>query len=143
MPGEFSDIGAKEALLAVTGGTLTYAAGNRYIALYTSAQAPSDTNSPAMTEYSATGYARQTVAGSAWTYALNGSSVPELTNTNAITFPAFTAGTGATISYVALTTSATAGAGVILAYWTLDAARTPAANDSLSIAAGALKIACD
>jgi hypothetical protein len=139
MPGEFSDAGSAKALDAVT-GRATVTAATKYLALLTAA--PSDTTTPAtMTEYGATGYARQAVEWDA--PALNGSNIQETDNTNVETFGPFTAGTGATITHVALVTSASGTSGTIEAIWTLDTSRTPGTNDSLQIAAGALKLTCD
>jgi hypothetical protein len=139
MPGEFSDAGSAKALDAVT-GRATVTAATKYLALLTAA--PSDTTTPAtMTEYAATGYSRQAVEWDA--PALNGSSIQETKNTNVETFGPFTAGTGATITHVALVTSSSGTTGTIDAIWTLDNSRTPGTNDSLQIAAGALKLTCD
>ena len=139
MAGEFSDSGAGKALDAVT-GRATVTSATKYLALLTAA--PTDTTTPAtMTEYAATGYSRQTVTWS--TPALNGSSVPESSNTATITFGPFTAGTGATVSHCALVTSASDTTGTIEAWWSLDTSRTPSTNDSLQFAASALKLAVD
>lgn len=139
MAGEFSDAGGSRALDAVT-GRATVSSATTYLALLTSA--PTDTTTPAtMSEYSATGYTRQSVAWSS--PALNGSNVPETSNTAALTFGPFTAGTGATISHCALVTSSSGTSGSIYAWWSLDTSRTPSTNDSLQFAIGALKLAVD
>jgi hypothetical protein len=139
MAGEFSDAGGLKALDAVT-GRATVSSATTYLALLTAA--PGDTTTPAtMTEYGATGYSRQTVT---WTSpALNGSNVPESTNSGVLTFGPFTAGTGATISHCALVTSASGTSGEIRAWWSLDTSRTPGTNDSLQFAANALKLSVD
>ena len=139
MSGEFSDAGALKALEGVVGKT-TLTAVTTYLALLTAA--PSDTTTVAgLTEYGATGYAR--VAPTWGTAALNGSSVPEIANSAAITFGPFTAGTGAQITHCALVTSSSGTGGEVRAFWQLDTARTPGTNDSLEFAISGLKLTCD
>ena len=139
MAGQFSDAGSNIALDALT-GRATQTAATTYIALLTAA--PSDTTTPAtMTEYGATGYARQSCAWGA--PALNGSSVPETANTGILTFGPFTAGTGATVAYAALVEAVSGTTGVIRNYWTLDTARTPGVGDSITVAVGGFKISVD
>lgn len=139
MAGEFSDAGALKALDAVT-GRATVTSGTTYLALLTAA--PGDTTTLAgMTEYGATGYSRQSVTWSA--PALNGSSVPESSNSGTVTFGPFTAGTGATITHAALVTAASGTTGEIRAWWSLDTSRTPGTNDSLQFTTGNLKITVD
>lgn len=139
MAGEFSDQGAYKGLDAVT-GRATVTSATKYLALLTAA--PTDSTTPAtMTEYGATGYSRQSVT---WTTpALNGSSIPETSNSATITFGPFTAGTGSTVSHCALVTSSSGTTGTIEAWWSLDTSRTPGTNDSLQFAANALKITVD
>lgn len=139
MPGEFSNTGAFDALDSIT-GRATITSGTTYLALLTAV--PTDTTTPAtMTEYAATGYARIAIT---WTApALNGSSIPETSNTALITYGPFTAGTGATISGLALVTSASGTSGVLKAWWTPDVNRTPAVNDYIQFAIGALKLTVD
>jgi hypothetical protein len=141
MPGEFSDTGGKRALDAVT-GRATVTSRTTYLALLTAAPSDATTDGTiTMTEYAATGYARQTVA---WTApALNGSSVPESSNSGVLTFGPFTAGTGGVITHAALVSAVSGTTGDLLAWWSLDASRTPATNDSISIAANALKLAVE
>lgn len=139
MPGEFSDSGSSRALDAVT-GRATVSSATNYIALLTSA--PTDTTTlSTMAEYTAAGYARVAVAWSS--PALNGSNVPETSNTGALTFGAFTSGTGATITHCALVSAASGTTGTFLAHWQLDNSRTPGTGDSLQFAIGALKLAVD
>lgn len=144
MSGEFSDAGSIKALDAVT-GRATQTAASTYLALWTSATVPNDTT--AGTEYTATGYARVAVTwgnadGTATTApSLNASNVPQTANNNTITFGPFTAGTGATITYAALYSASTGGS--VLAWWTLDTARTPSTNDSLQFTQGNLKLSVD
>lgn len=139
MAGEFSDAGGLKALDAVT-GRATVTSATTYLALLTAA--PTDTTTPAtMTEYAATGYSRQTVTFT--TPALNASNVPETSNSGALTFGPFTAGTGSTITHCALVTTASGTTGEVRAWWSLDTSRTPGTNDSLQFAINALKIAVD
>jgi hypothetical protein len=139
MPGEFSDAGALKALEGVVGKT-TLTAATTYLALLTAA--PGDTTTVAgLTEYAATGYAR--VAPTWGTAALNGSSIPEISNSALITFGPFTAGTGGVITHCALVTSASGTSGEVRAFWQLDTSRTPGTNDSLEFAIAGLKMTCD
>lgn len=139
MAGEFSDAGSNKALDAVT-GRATVSSATTYLALLTSA--PGDTTTlSGMSEYGATGYSRQAVTWSA--PALNGSNVPETSNSATLTFGPFTASTGATISHCALVSAASGTTGSILAWWSLDASRTPSTNDSVEITTGNLKLSVD
>lgn len=139
MAGEFSDAGSNRALDAVT-GRATVSSATTYLALLTSA--PNDTTTLAgMAEYTATGYSRQAVTWSA--PALNGSNVPETTNSTTLTYGPLTAGTGASITHAALVTAASGTTGSILAWWSLDASRTPSTNDSVEVTAGNLKLSVD
>lgn len=146
MPGEFSDQGAGVALKAVGGLAPWSGATTRttYLALLTSA--PSDTSGVintttfSISEYGATGYARQAVT---WgTPTLNGVT-PEISNSAAINFGPFTAGTSAQITHAALVSALSGTTGELVAHWQLDTARTPAVNDSITIAIGAIKLTCD
>lgn len=87
------------------------------------------------------GYAR--VAPTWGSASLNGSSVPEISNSAAITFGPFTAGTGAQITHCALVTSSSGTGGEVRAHWALDTPRTPGTNDSLEFAIAGLKLTCD
>ena len=139
MAGEFSDAGAFKALDAVT-GRATVTSGTTYLALLTAA--PDDATTLAgLAEYTATGYSRQSVS---WASpALNGSSLPETSNTADLTFGPFTAGTGATITHCALVSAASGTTGDVFAWWSFDSSRTPATNDSLIVSTGNLKLAVD
>jgi len=139
MAGQFSDAGSNRALDAVT-GRATVSSATTYLALLTAA--PGDTTTLAtMTEYGATGYSRQAVTWSS--PALNGSNVPESSNSGTVTFGPFTAGTGATITHAALVSAASGTTGSILAWWDLDNARTPSTNDSVEVTNGNLKLSVD
>lgn len=134
MPGELSDKGSDIALDAVF-GRATQTARTVYLALLTAA--PADATTPAtMTEYSATGYARQTFTPA--TPAASGGGARRVTNSGAITFGPITGANGATgISHAAVVSSASGTTGDLVWFWTLDNTRTPAANDSVQVANGA------
>lgn len=139
MPGQFSDAGSNRALDAVT-GRATVSSATTYLALLTSA--PTDTTAlSGLSEYGATGYSRQAVTWSS--PALNGSSVPETSNSATLTFGPFTASATGTITHAALVSAASGTSGSVLAWWELDASRTPSTNDSLEITAGNLKLSVD
>lgn len=139
MPGEFSDAGSNRALDAVT-GRATVSSQTTYLALLTSA--PTDTSAiSALSEYGATGYSRQAVTWSS--PALNGSNVPETSNSATLSYGPFTASVSGTISHAALVSAASGTSGSVLAWWSLDASRTPSTNDSLEITAGNLKLSVD
>lgn len=132
MPGELSDKGADIALDAIS-GRATQTARTMYLALLTAA--PADATTPVtMTEYAATGYARQTFTPA--TPAASG-AVRRTSNTGAITFGPLTGATGAvSITHAALVSSASGTTGDLVAFWTLDTARSPAAGDSIQVASG-------
>jgi len=141
MAGEFSDTGGKRALDAVT-GRATVTSRATYLALLTAAPSDATTDGTiTVTEYAATGYSRQTVTWSA--PALNGSSIPESSNTGILTYGPFTAGTGAVVTHAALVSAASGTSGDMLAWWNLDTSRTPAVNDSITVAASALKLSVE
>jgi hypothetical protein len=139
MPGQFSDAGSNRALDAVT-GRATVSTATTYLALLTSA--PSDTSTLAgLAEYGAAGYSRQAVTWASPT--LNGSNVPETSNTGTVSFGPFTSSVTGTITHAALVSSASGTTGNVLAWWELDASRTPSTNDSLEITGGNLKLSVD
>lgn len=127
MAGELSRFGAQRALDAATGraAPATFTAS---IALCTTAP----TDSALGTEYTATGYARQTFTPTAPSAA----DPPETHNSNLMTFGPFTAGTGATISHAEMMDVSSAGTALadMTAWWSLTVSRTPAVNDSLQVA---------
>jgi hypothetical protein len=128
--GALTDRGADIALDAVTGRTAA-AARTMYLCALTAD--PTRTGTMAtMTEYAATGYARQAYTPSA--PATSGNN--RLTNnTNTITFGPLTGATGAVaITHLALVSAATGTAGDLVARWAVDASRSPAAGDSISVA---------
>lgn len=137
MPGAASDRGADIALDGMT-GRATQTARTTYIALLTAA--PTRTTTLAtMTEYAAAGYARATYGPT--TPATVGAN-RESSNTSQITIGPLTGANGTTaITHAALVSAASGTVGDFIDWWTLDASRTPAANDSIQIAANAFKFA--
>lgn len=57
-----------------------------------------------------------------------------------VTFGPFTANTGATITHCALVSAASGTSGDLVAWWSLDTPRTPAINDSITIATNQLSL---
>lgn len=91
------------------------------------------------TEYGATGYARQPVTWSLPTAA----DPPSTGNTALLTYGPMTAGTGSTISYGSLMDALSGGAADNqMAWWTLTTAKTPGANDSVTVAIQAATMTC-
>ena len=136
MTGQLSTVGANNALDGAL-GRATQTARTVYVALLTAAPSDSTTNAT-MTEYGATGYARQTVAWAA------PSGDPSATsNTGALTFGPFTAGTGATVTHAAVVSSSSGTGGDFIYYWTLDVSKTPGTGDSITVAVGDLDITLD
>lgn len=138
MPGQFSDVGGLRALDAVT-GRATVTSRTTWLALLTAA--PSDAQvagTISMTEYNPTsGYSRQAVT---WTTpAVDGTTtLPTTSNQTALSFGPFTGTVSGTITHAALVSAASGTSGDLIAWWQLDASRTPAANDAITVAIGAL-----
>lgn len=134
MPGAATDRGADIALDAVF-GRATQTARTVYLALYTAD--PGAAGTPATAgEYAATGYARGTytpVAPAAAT------SSRQTSNSAQITFGPLTGANGATaITHCAVVSSASGTTGDMVWRWALDASRTPAAGDSITVAVNAV-----
>ena len=125
-----------QALEAVMRKTQSPATGSVYLALLTAA--PSDTNltMAAVTEYGATGYARQVFGPGSATAA----EPSVIANGGTITFGPFTAGTGATISHWAICDASSGTTANIIATGALTTSRTPATGDSAQAAAGAFTV---
>lgn len=135
MPGEISTVGAVRALDAVQ-GRATQTARTTYLALLTAA-ANDATTLASMSELSATGYSRQTVTWSAPTGDPSSTS-----NSATITFGPF--GTDpANVTHCALVSAASGTTGDFLMFWTLDAAKDAAINESIEFAASALVMTLD
>lgn len=140
MAGEFADPGGYRSLDAVT-GRATVSSRTTYLALLTAAPSDAQTvGTISVTEYGATGYARQSVT---WASPTLVSNVPQTSNSDALTFGPFTAGTGAQITHAALVSAASGTSGDLVAWWELTTPRTPAANDSITVAAGAITLSVD
>jgi hypothetical protein len=116
--------------------TQSPAAGTLYLLLGTSATVPTDAASTiaasGVTEYTATGYARQPITWAAATVA----TPSVIANSGAITFGPFTAGTGAIVRYALVVDAVSGAANVVDVYQITD--RTPATGDSLQAANGAI-----
>jgi hypothetical protein len=135
MPGEASTAGANIALDAMT-GRATQTARTTYLALLTAA--PTDaTTLASMTELSATGYARQSVA---WTAPSGDPSSTQ--NSATITFGPFTTDP-ANVTHCALVSAASGTTGDFIMHWQLTAAKDAAVNESISFASGALVMTTD
>jgi hypothetical protein len=128
---KLSQYANQQALEAVMRRTQSPATGSVFLALLTAT--PTDTNltMAAVTEYGATGYARQTIAFSAATAA----EPSVIANSGTITFGPFTAGTGATVTHAAVCDASSGTTANIIATVALTASRTPATGDSLQAAA--------
>jgi hypothetical protein len=137
MAGKLSYIGAANALDG-TLGRATQTARGMYLALLTTAPTAASTM-VTMTEYSAAGYARQAVTLSV------PSGTPRLASNSAVlNFPAFTGANGSTaITYWALVSAVSGTAGDLVAWGDFTTSRTPAANDSVSVAIGAITVTID
>lgn len=137
MAGKINVVGAGYALDAVT-GRATVPARTVYLALLT--VIPANTITPAsMTEYAATGYARQICAMGV------PSGAPRVTsNTATITFGPIT-GANNTVDIVAwaLVSTVSGTTGDVVAQGTLDITRRPAASDQLTVSPGAILIQLD
>jgi hypothetical protein len=135
--GQIMQYGEKQALEAIFLKTQSPAAAATYLHLCTNAASGSMDNTwvlvSSATVYGATGYSPQsygpTVASSA--------SPSVLSNTAIITFGPFSSGTGATIVWGAVGSSATPASANYIASFLLGTARTPINGDSLQAAANA------
>lgn len=132
-----SQYAAAQALEAVHRRTQSPAVGTVYGLLGTSATVPTDAGSTILasgvTEYTATGYARQTITFGAATVA----RPSIMASTGTPTWGPFTAGTGAIVRYLLIVDSPS-GVGNVIDVIQLTTDRTPAVGDSLQAAAGAI-----
>lgn len=133
MAGEFSRFGKGRGLDACD-GRVSVSTYTPFIALNSTAP----TDSTLGGEYTATGYARQSVAFSAPTAA----DPPVTSNSGGLTFGPFTANTGATLSYASLMDAVSGGTALanMSAWWTLTTPKTPANGDSATVAVGAITL---
>lgn len=133
---KLSQYADQQALEAVMRRTQSPATGSVWLALLTAV--PTDTNltMAAVTEYAATGYARQVFGPGAATAA-----VPSvMSNGGVITFGPFTAGTGALVGWFAICDAVSGTTANIIATGALTASRTPANGDSLQAAIAAFTV---
>lgn len=134
-----SQYAAAQALEAIVKKTQSPAAGTVYALLGTSATVPTDAGTTiaasGVTEYTATGYARQAITWGSATLA----RPSVIASTGTPTWGPFTAGTGAIVRYVLIVDTASS-TGNVIAVIQLATDRTPATGDSLQAAAGALTI---
>lgn len=125
-----------QALEAIHRRTQSPATGTTYLLLGTSATIPTDAGSTiaasGVTEYAATGYARQPITWGAATVA----TPSVMASSGALTFGPFTAGTGAIVRYALVVDTASGAGNVIDVFQVTD--RTPATGDSLQAASGAV-----
>lgn len=130
---KLSQYANQQALEAVMRKTQSPATGNVYLALLTAA--PTDTNltMAAVTEYGATGYARQVIAWGSATAA----EPSVISNSGTITFGPFTAGTGSAVTHAAVCDAVSGTTANIIGTVALTSSRTPATGDSLQAAAAA------
>lgn len=135
---QISQYAAAQALEAIVRKTQSPTAGTVYALLGTSATTPTDAASTialsGVTEFTATGYARQPVAWGSATLA----RPSVIANTGTPTWGPFTAGTAAIVRYVLIVDSASGSGNVVAVIQVTD--RTPATGDSLQAATGALTI---
>jgi hypothetical protein len=121
---------------AVHRRTQSPAAGTVYGLLGTSATVPTDAGSTiaasGVTEYTATGYARQPITYGAATVA----TPSVMVNTGTPTWGPFTAGTGAICRYLLIVDTVSGAGNVIDVIQITD--RTPATGDSLQAGAGTI-----
>jgi hypothetical protein len=126
--------GLSQALEAIFRKTQSPATGNVYLALLTATPTQTNLTMAAVTEYSATGYARQIFGpGTA------SAAVPSVIGNNAtITFGPLTGANGSTVvTHWAICDAVSGTSANIIAVGALTSSRTPAANDSLQAAANA------
>ena len=138
MPGALTNSGAAVALDAAT-GRAAVAARTYYLALWTAD--PTAAGTPATAgEYAAGGYARVTYTPVAPAAVGTGATAAQQTSNNAsITFGPLTGANGTTvITHCALVSTASGTTGDMAYRWALDASRTPAAGDSITVAVNAV-----
>lgn len=133
---KLSQYATQQAVNAVLRTTQSPAAGSVWIALLTAT--PTDTNltMAAVTEYGATGYARQAIAFGAATAALPSVA----SNSGTVTFGPMTAGTGGVITHFAICDAVSGTSANIIATGAWASSRTPGVGDSLSIAAAGVTV---
>ncbi len=128
-----SQYGNVQMLEAAFRKTQSPATGSVWLALLTAA--PTDTNltMAAVTEYAATGYARQVFGPTNATAA----EPSVISNAGVITWGPMTAGTGGVVTHAAVCDAVSGTTANIIATVALTSSRTPATGDSLQAAIGA------
>lgn len=135
MPGEASSVGAGIALDAMS-GRATQTARTTYLALLTAAPTDSSTVGT-LSELTTAGYSRQSV-----TWGAPAGDPRVISNTNTITFGPMTADPP-NVTHAALVSSASGTGGDLIYFWTLDAAKDAAINESMQVAAGGFTMSLD
>jgi hypothetical protein len=130
---KLSQYANQQALEAVFRKTQSPATGNVYLALLTAAPNDTTLTMAGVTEYGATGYARQIFGPTSATAA----EPSVISNTGIITFGPFTAGTGSAVTHAAICDAVSGTTANIIATVALTSSRTPATGDSLQAAASA------
>lgn len=133
---KLSQYGNAQALEAVMRKTQSPVAGNVYLALLTALPTDTTLTMAGVTEYGATGYARQVIAWGAATAA----EPSVISNSGTITFGPMTAGTGGVVTHFAICDAASGTTANIIATGALTSSRTPAVGDSLQAAASSFTI---
>jgi hypothetical protein len=139
MAGQLTQYGANRAVQAGVGQSVSAASG-MYVALATAQPASPDTATLATfasNEISDSGYSRQAV-----TWSSPSGDPSQVSNSADITFGPFSGSPG-TITHCFLCDAASGTSGNVLAYWTLDASKTPTAGESLKFATGDLTMSVD
>lgn len=136
MAGKLTLVGAGNALDGAL-GRVTQTARTVYLMLLTAAPTAASTLA-SVTEYAATGYARQAIAQAAPT------GTPRLSGNSAgLTFGPYTAGTGATITHWAIGSASSGTTGDLIAYGDLAVSKTPGVGDTTTAAIGAFTVTAD
>jgi hypothetical protein len=130
---KLSQYGNVQALEAVFRKTQSPAIGSVWIALLTATPTDTSLTMAALTEYAATGYARQVFGPTNATAA----EPSVISNAGVITFGPFTAGTGAVVTHAAICDAVSGTTANVIATVALTSSRTPAVGDSLQAAIGA------
>lgn len=137
MAGKLNVQGAALGLDAAL-GRATVSSRTVYLALLTAAPAQGAVLS-GLAEYSATGYSRQVISFVA------PAGTPRLTSNSAtVTYGPLTGANGvAVVTHWAVVSAASGTSGEVVAYGDFAVSRTPAAGDSMSVAAGAITVSID
>lgn len=135
----FSDAVEKKVLEHIVGKTTYTVTAPTYLALVTVAVIEGDT-AGTLTEATYTGYARKSVAAADWNTA-GGGATSAITNANAITFAACTAGTSTVIGWALCSSSS--GAGDVIMFGTCTSVVISSTQTPATIAISALSLGLD